>query len=42
LLVAGRVDDLRSGVELAAEAIDSGAAITTLQRLIAVTNQREA
>jgi len=39
LIVAERVDDLRSGVDLAAEAIGSGAAKTTLDRLIAATNQ---
>lgn len=38
LIVAGRVDDLRSGVDMAAETISSGAAKTTLERLIAVTN----
>lgn len=40
LIVAERVDDLRSGVELAAETIDSGAAVTTLERLVTVTNGR--
>jgi anthranilate phosphoribosyltransferase len=39
LVVAGRVDDLRSGVAVAAQAIDSGAAQATLEKLIAVTNQ---
>ena len=39
LVVAERADDLRSGVAIAAEAIDSGAAASTLERLIAVTNQ---
>ncbi len=40
LIVAGRADDLRSGVDLAAEAISNGAATSTLERLITVTNQR--
>lgn len=39
LVVAERADDLRSGVETAAEAIDGGAASSVLERLIAVTNQ---
>ncbi len=38
LIVAERVDDLRAGVALAAETIESGAALTTLERLIAVSN----
>ncbi len=40
LVVADRVGDLRSGVELAAEAIDSGAAAATLERLVRTTHQR--
>ncbi|MGI9509711.1 MAG: anthranilate phosphoribosyltransferase [Geminicoccaceae bacterium] len=39
LVVAGHAEDLRSGVKIAAEAIDSGAAKATLDRLIAVTNE---
>lgn len=39
LLVAERAEDLREGVALAAEAVDSGAAASTLDRLITVTNQ---
>ena len=39
LVVADRADDLRAGVAMAAEAIDSGAAKATLDRLVAVTNQ---
>jgi anthranilate phosphoribosyltransferase len=35
LLVAGKVPDLRSGVETAAAALDSGAAAKTLDRLVA-------
>jgi anthranilate phosphoribosyltransferase len=38
LVVAERTSDLRSGVELAAVAIDSGAAETTLDRLVTITN----
>ena len=37
LIVAGQVDDLRSGVERSAGAIDSGAAQTVLADLIALT-----
>jgi len=39
LVVAERADDLRQGVAMAAEAIDSGAAKATLDRLVAVTNR---
>ena len=39
LMVADKADDLRSGVSIAADAIDNGAAKATLERLIAVTNQ---
>ncbi len=39
LIVAGRVDDLRSGITRAAEAIDSGAAKAVLNDLIAITNE---
>ncbi len=39
LVVAARADDLRTGVTMAAEAIDSGAAKATLDRLVAVTNR---
>lgn len=34
LVVAGLVDDLRSGIELAASVVDSGAAAAALQRLV--------
>ena len=37
LLVAGLVDDLPAGIERAAEALDSGAAAATLDRLIEVS-----
>lgn len=37
-LVAERVETLREGVELAADAIDAGAARRSLERLIAITN----
>jgi anthranilate phosphoribosyltransferase len=33
LVVAGRVDDIRAGVPIAAQAIDNGAALTVLNRL---------
>jgi anthranilate phosphoribosyltransferase len=38
LIVAGRADDLRHGVALAAQSIDSGGARRVLDRLIAMTN----
>ncbi len=38
LIVAGRVDDLKAGVERAAEAIDSGAAQGKLDALVGITN----
>jgi anthranilate phosphoribosyltransferase len=40
LLVAGSVPDLEAGIDTAVEAIDSGAATATLDRLIAFTQQR--
>lgn len=39
LMVAGVADDLRAGVAKAAEAIDSGAALVALERLVAVSNR---
>jgi anthranilate phosphoribosyltransferase len=42
LIVAGRADDLRHGVALAAQSIDSGAARRILDRLIAMTNEGRA
>ena len=38
LLVAGRVDDLKDGVSIAAAAIDQGSVNATLERLVAITN----
>lgn len=38
LIVAGKVSDLRDGIEKAAAAIDSGQAARALDRLVAVTN----
>jgi anthranilate phosphoribosyltransferase len=38
LLVAGRVDDLKAGVSMAATAIDQGRVNATLERLVAITN----
>ena len=37
IIVAGRVDDLRSGVAVAAEAIDNGRARAALERLVRIT-----
>ena len=42
LVVAGRAADLREGVEIARESIDSGAAKQRLARLAAVTGAPEA
>lgn len=39
LIVAGVVDDLRQGVARAAQAVDSGAALATLDRLVSVGHQ---
>jgi len=39
LIVGGKAEDLKSGVSLARHAIDSGGARTTLQRLVAITNE---
>ena len=39
LIVAGRVETLRHGVTVAAEAVDIGAARATLNELIAITNR---
>jgi anthranilate phosphoribosyltransferase len=38
LMVAGKADNLKSGVRLAANAIDTGAACKTLEQLVAVSN----
>lgn len=40
LVVAGRAADLREGVALGIEAIDSGKALTALQRLIEISNRK--
>ena len=40
LVVAGKVEDLRAGARLAAEAIDSGKAQAALDRLVAITNRK--
>lgn len=37
LVVAGKAADIKAGIATAAEVIDSGAALTTLERLIAIT-----
>ncbi|MCK5167805.1 MAG: hypothetical protein KAQ66_10800, partial [Rhodospirillaceae bacterium] len=39
LLVAGKVDDLRSGAKMAAAAIDDKKALDTLENLINITNE---
>jgi anthranilate phosphoribosyltransferase len=39
LMIAGKTDDLKSGVAIAQDAIDSGAAKKTLVRLVKITNR---
>jgi len=39
LIVGGKVDNLHAGIKMAADAIDSGAAIETLNKLIEITNR---
>ncbi len=39
LIVADRAEDLRSGAEMAASAIDSGAALAVLEKLVQVSNE---
>jgi anthranilate phosphoribosyltransferase len=39
LVVAGKAQDLRHGIDLAARSIDSGAARIVLDRLVAITNE---
>jgi anthranilate phosphoribosyltransferase len=39
LVIAGRAEDLRGGVDLAAGSIDSGRAQDVLERLVVMTNQ---
>lgn len=41
LVVAGKAADLKEGAALAAESIDSGAALKRLQRLVAVSNAKD-
>ena len=42
LIVAGKVPDLRTGAQMAIQAIDSGAAKKVLTTLAAITNQKSA
>ena len=39
LVVAGMADDIKAGTEMAARAIDSGASLKVLERLVAISNQ---
>ncbi len=39
LIVAEKTDDIREGVEIAAKSIDSGAALSVLEKLIATSNR---
>jgi len=39
LIIAGKADDLKAGVEIAAQAIDAGVAKHTLARLVEITNR---
>lgn len=41
LYIGGKVDNLKAGVDLAAELIDSGKALATLEKFIEVSNRRE-
>jgi len=41
LVVAGKADDLKAGVEIARESIDSGAAKGAVAKLVAITSERE-
>jgi len=41
LVVAGRVPDLKDGVNLAAQVLDSGAVKETLNKLVAITNESQ-
>lgn len=38
LYIAGEAEDMKSGIALAAELIDSGKALDTLEKLIEVSN----
>ena len=38
MIVAGKTTDLKVGVEMAAQAIDGGAAARALETLVAITN----
>jgi anthranilate phosphoribosyltransferase len=40
LLVAGKAATLRAGVQMAAEAVDSGKARATLAKLVEITNRK--
>lgn len=40
LIIAGKAEELKEGIELAARSIDSGAALAVLQKVITVTNDR--
>jgi len=40
LIVGGKADDLKQGIEIAAKAIDNGAARRTLDLLIRLTNEK--
>jgi anthranilate phosphoribosyltransferase len=40
LLIAGKAADLRAGVQMAAEAIDTGKARATLEKLVTITNAK--
>jgi anthranilate phosphoribosyltransferase len=40
LIVAGKIDDLKQGVAMAADSLDSGRALRALEGLIAITNEQ--
>jgi anthranilate phosphoribosyltransferase len=39
LIVAGKADDIRAGVALAAESVETGRALAALERMVEITNQ---
>lgn len=42
LIVAGKADDLSAGLAIARQSIDSGNALSTLERLVAISNEKPA
>lgn len=42
LVIAGKAKDLKDGIDLAAHSIDNGAALTVLQKVVAISNDKAA